>query len=170
MNKPILLLLTDEFPPNIRGGIASWCRNFSISLASNGYKIHIFLPKKNHNSELQSFHHDVSFTFVKGHDWNKFRWLYMMIAIAKWFLHNHNGIIIGTTWQHVSGLVFIKKMLKTKIICFAHGNPYFCFIYIPAGRPHPDETWAGRRFAFHCHCKKGFRARSTQVETIYQIY
>lgn len=122
MTQTTLLLLTDEFPPFIRGGIASWCRNFSIALASSGYKLQIFLPAKNRNSELLKFHPDVSFTYVRGHDWNKFRWIYMMIAVTKWLLNNHNGIIIGTTWQHISGLVFLKKMLRTRIICFAHGT------------------------------------------------
>ena len=119
---PNLLLLTDEFPPNIRGGIASWCRAVSIALASNGYKIMIFLPVKNRHCELNSFHPNVVFNFVKGHDWSKFRWLYMMITVTRWLLFNKNGIILGTTWQHVSGLVFLKKFWNSKVICFAHGT------------------------------------------------
>ncbi len=122
MALPTLLLLTDEFPPAIRGGIASWCRNFSISLASNGFKIQIFLPVKNTSPEINNFHSNINFTFIKGHEWNKFRWLYMLIAVTKWLLSNPGGIILATTWQHVSGLVYLKKILRTRIICFAHGT------------------------------------------------
>ncbi len=122
MRKPTLLLLTDEFPPNIRGGIASWCRTISSTLAFKEYKIVVFLPTKNRHCELESFNPNVVFNFVKGHDWSKFRWLYMMINVSKWLLFNQNGIILGTTWQHVSGLVFLKKVLRTKILCFAHGT------------------------------------------------
>lgn len=122
------IILTDDFPPSSGGGIATWAyevhknllnRNFNVIVLSRRTKYHRSLGVK--NSE--------HIVYVKGHNWNKFRWFYMGIRLIPFLLREKHPVILSSTWQHIESIWILKKFFNFNILCFGHGTDITKVLY-----------------------------------------
>lgn len=122
MKNETFLILTDDFPPSSGGGIASWAYQLSQGLIEKGYDIFVFTKKKREKLVQIQPKLYTKVVFIRGHDWNRFRGLYMMLYTLPLLLLKKNLIIISSTWQHLIGIIYLRNLFHFKLICFAHGT------------------------------------------------
>ena len=120
-NNRTFIILTDDFPPTTGGGIASWAFELSRQLELKNQNV-IVLTRKKDRSQKNIIKNNIKIRYVAGHDWNRYRWLYMSVKVLGLLFTTKNPVIVGSTWQHLEGIVFLKKIFSFSVICYAHGT------------------------------------------------
>ena len=93
------VLITENFPPCVVGGIGEWALGISENLCLKNHSVTV-LSKWKKGVDL-SFHHDKPFTIkaMAGHDWRKFRYWYSLFYVWLFLKSNPECYIIATTWE-----------------------------------------------------------------------
>lgn len=116
------VLITEDFPPK-EGGIQTWAFELARNLHTLGGPITVLARKATPRN--RAFDRRLSFPVWRmgGHDWNRYRDLYVAYYLAKFLLtHGARPIVYATHWK--VGLVpaLLAPLLGWKVIIGAHGR------------------------------------------------
>ena len=117
-----ICIVTEEFRPSLKGGIASWATELANYLSSKKFNITILLKKHgglNKSVDLKNLPYNIK--FVKGRDWAYFKKWYIKFAIFSYLRSNHKPIIFSTNWELSQGIISYKKYFKFSLITVMHG-------------------------------------------------
>tara|TARA_Y100001935_G_scaffold232182_1_gene213739 strand:- start:1495 stop:2694 length:1200 start_codon:yes stop_codon:yes gene_type:complete len=122
ISKINVCLITEEFRPSIKGGIATWSSDLAYYLHKQNYNVTVFIKK--HKGIKKSF--DINkFPFkvylMRGRDWAFFKKWYISFYIFKFLKRNQKPIIISTNWELSQGIIFYKNFFKFSLITILHG-------------------------------------------------
>tara|TARA_Y100000816_G_scaffold287609_1_gene270658 strand:- start:432 stop:1598 length:1167 start_codon:yes stop_codon:yes gene_type:complete len=122
MNKKNIFLLTEEFRPSKKGGIATWSYGLANYLSKEGYDVTVFV-KKRHGIDISKIKKNIPYKIclMRGRDWAYFKKWYVRFAIKKFIKKANNPIIISSNWELSEGIIAFKKKLKFKLITILHG-------------------------------------------------
>lgn len=115
------IILTDDFPPSTGGGIATWAAELSEGLVKRGHTVMV-LTRRKRTSDRARYTHSAKVMEAGGPDWNRYRWLYMTLRVIPLLLATKRPVIVASTWQHVSAIVFLKRWFDFLLVCFAHAQ------------------------------------------------
>ena len=119
--KTLYILLTSEYPPEMYGGIAHWAKNFFDTLIRSNHQAVVLTHKNRKHSKLQITSTD-KVRYIKGHDWQKFHWLYRMPYLLKFLLTHKNVTLVAATWDELHIIHKLKPFFGFKIYCSSHGT------------------------------------------------
>ena len=122
MNKKNICIVTEEFRPSFKGGIATWSTEIANYFHSQDYNVRVFLKKRGgikKSFEIKNFPYKID--LMRGRDWAYFKKWYVFLSIYKYLRRNHKPIILSTNWELSQGIVSFKKYFKFSLITILHG-------------------------------------------------
>ena len=125
-----IVLLVDEFPPAVAGGIATWAWELSEELESLGYRVVVIAPRKLLKRAPRAVC-KAEVRYVGWHDWARLRGTYCFFGVAPLLLRGGRLLIVGSTWQHLTWIAAIGRFINAKVICFSHGTDATRAITLP---------------------------------------
>jgi glycosyltransferase involved in cell wall biosynthesis len=117
-----LLLLIDDASAATGGGIASWALHLCAGFEARGIPIDVYAKRLPPAPYSRSHKGAVRFHAVRGRDWNRYRGLYMALALLPVLARGNRPVVIASTWQHAEGLALLRRAFPFILICFAHGT------------------------------------------------
>lgn len=122
MNKKNICIVTEEFRPSFKGGIATWSTEISNYLHNRNYNITVFLKKRGGIKKSFKINNlPYKIILIKGRDWAYFKKWYVMRAIFNYLKSHKKPIILSTNWELSQGITFFKKYYKFSLITIMHG-------------------------------------------------
>ena len=122
MSKKNICIITEEFRPSFKGGIATWSTELANYLSLKNYNLRIFLKKRgglNKFFNIKKLPYEIS--FMGGRDWAYFKKWYTMFYLYNYVKNYHKPIIFSTNWELSQGLILYKKYYKFSLITILHG-------------------------------------------------
>ena len=122
MNKKNICIVTEEFRPSLKGGIATWSTEIANYLHKKNYNVTVFLKKRggiDKTYDIRKSPYKIS--LIGGRDWAFFKKWYIIISIFNYLRQYKKPIIISTNWELSQGLIFYKKYFKFSLITILHG-------------------------------------------------
>jgi glycosyltransferase involved in cell wall biosynthesis len=116
-----IVFLLDEYPPMVIGGIATWAFELGAALARRGYAVTMLLPRKLRKRATETIP-GVEVRFVGWHDWPKYRGTYSLLGLIPLLLRHERLLVVGSTWQHLTGIAPLRRLLNVHTMCFSHGT------------------------------------------------
>ena len=109
MNSKNICLVTEEFRPSLKGGIATWSYGLVNYLNKQNYGVTVFLKKRHgiNKSKIKKKNLPYKIILMKGRDWAYFKKWYVKRAIFL-FKKEINPIIISTNWELSEGINVLK--------------------------------------------------------------
>jgi glycosyltransferase involved in cell wall biosynthesis len=116
-----IVIIVDEFPPAIAGGIATWALELSNALIALGYRVTVLAPKKLlKKAPPASCAAEVR--YIGWHDWPRYRGFYSLLGMASLLFKREKLLVVGSTWHHLTAIAALRKLFPVRIICFTHGT------------------------------------------------
>lgn len=115
------ILLTSEYPPEMYGGIAHWAKNLFDTLIHSNHQVTVLTHRNRKHRRLKVTSTD-NVRYIRGHDWQKFHWLYRAPHLLKLLLTHKNVTLIAATWDELQILHKLKPFFGFKIFCSSHGT------------------------------------------------
>ena len=116
-------LLTENFPPLVGGGIAEWTIGVANSLASRGHDVTVYSKWKKRFDPALHASRPFRFKTMRGHDWRRWRFLYVLIHGFRFFRDHRDGILIATTWELGEAFPWLKRIFPSaRLWVIAHGR------------------------------------------------
>ena len=122
MTKKNICIVTEEFRPSFKGGIATWSTEIANYFHSKDYNVRVFLKKRGgikKSFEIKNFPYKID--LMRGRDWAYFKKWYVFLSIYKYLRSDHRPIIFSTNWELSEGLVCYKKYFRFSLITILHG-------------------------------------------------
>ena len=122
MCKKNICIITEEFRPSFKGGIATWSTELAKYLYNNNYNVTVFLKKR--GGLKKSFKINklpFKINLVRGRDWAFFKKWYIKFYLRGYLKKNEKPTIISTNWELSEGIISFKKNLKFSLITILHG-------------------------------------------------
>jgi glycosyltransferase involved in cell wall biosynthesis len=116
-----IVILVDEFPPAIAGGIATWALELSNALVALGYRVTVMAPRKLLSRAPRAVC-AAEVNYIGWHDWPRYRGLYSLLGILPLLPKRESLVIVGSTWQHLTAISAFRKFIGAKVVCFTHGT------------------------------------------------
>ena len=123
MNKKNIFLLTEEFRPSKKGGVATWSYGLVDYFSKGEYDVTVFV-KKRHGIDIRKIKKNIPYkiSLMRGRDWAYFKKWYVRFALKKFIAKAINPIIISSNWELSEGIISFKNKLKFKLITVLHGT------------------------------------------------
>lgn len=115
------ILITREFPPGQRGGIAQWAYNLHRTLSDAKYDITVLTRRKGKKKD-EILKNDFSVKYISGRNWEKLNWIYLLPYVLPVLITKKNVSIISATWNEIKILRHLKKFFKFTLYCSARGT------------------------------------------------
>ena len=122
MNKKNICLITEEFRPSLKGGIATWSTELANYLDKQNFNITVLLKKRggiNKSFNINKLPYKV--ILINGRDWAYFKKWYVKRAIFSYLRNHKKPIIFSTNWELSQGIICFKKYFKFSLITIMHG-------------------------------------------------
>ena len=122
INKKNICIVTEEFRPSLKGGIATWSREIADYFHSKSYNVTVYLKK--HGGIKKSFNVNnlpYKIHLISGRDWAFFKKWYVFFSIFKYLKNKNKPIIISTNWELSQGIVFYKNIFQFSLVTILHG-------------------------------------------------
>ena len=122
INKKNICIVTEEFRPSLKGGIATWSREIADYFHSKNYNVTVYLKK--HGGIKKSFNVKnlpYKIYLIAGRDWAFFKKWYIFFSIFKYLKTKNKPIIISTNWELSQGIVFYKNIFQFSLVTILHG-------------------------------------------------
>ena len=122
MNKKNICLVTEEFRPSLKGGIATWSTELANYLDKQSFNITVLLKKRggiNKSFNINKLPYKV--ILINGRDWAYFKKWYVKRAIFSYLRNHKKPIIFSTNWELSQGIICFKKYFKFSLITIMHG-------------------------------------------------
>ena len=118
-----LAIITEEFRPSKKGGIATWAHGIANYLGEQDQYDVTVLVKKRGGLIANEIPRDLPYrlVFMYGRDWSKFKKWYVSFYCKKYIKSSNNPIIISATWELSEGLIKHKKKYSFSLITVLHG-------------------------------------------------
>ena len=121
LNKNICII-TEEFRPSLKGGIATWSTELANYLHKKKYKVTVFVKKHGGIDKLYDIKRiPYKIKLIPGRDWAFFKKWYIMFSLFGYLKNNKKPIIISTNWELSQGIICFKKYFKFSLITIMHG-------------------------------------------------
>ena len=121
LNKNICII-TEEFRPSLKGGIATWSTELANYLHKKKYKVTVFVKKHGGIDKLYDTKRiPYKIKLIPGRDWAFFKKWYIMFSLFGYLKNNKKPIIISTNWELSQGLIIYKTFLKFSLVTILHG-------------------------------------------------
>lgn len=118
-----IAILTDNFPPCSGGGIAEWALGVAESLVAMNYKVNVLSRWRKQVGTSDHDQKDYELTCMFGRDWNTYRYWYVLYNLWKFLKKNPRCIVIATTWELGSPMVFLRRFFpQANLVIIAHGR------------------------------------------------
>ena len=122
INKKNICIVTEEFRPSLKGGIATWSREIADYFHSKSYNVTVYLKK--HGGIKKSF--DIKnlpykIHLIAGRDWAFFKKWYIFFSIFKYLKNKNKPIIISTNWELSQGIFIYKNFFRFSLVTILHG-------------------------------------------------
>jgi len=127
MKKKTFIILCSEYPPYM-GGIALWAENLLKTLSGIGYEA-IVLTHLTRSHKKNGVRSTRQVRYIKGHDWQKFHWLYRLPALLQYMATRKELIIVAATWDDLQVIHRLKPLFRFKIYCASHGTDITRHVY-----------------------------------------
>ncbi len=122
MNSKNICLVTEEFRPSLKGGIATWSTELVNYLNKQNFEITVYLKKRggiNKSFNIKNLPYKI--ILINGRDWAYFKKWYVKRAIFGYLRKHKKPIIFSTNWELSQGIVCFKKYFKFSLITIMHG-------------------------------------------------
>ena len=122
MNKKNVCIVTEEFRPSLKGGIATWSTEIANYFYKKKYSVIVYLKKRggiDKTYDIRKLPFKIS--LIGGRDWAYFKKWYIIISMFNYLRQYKKPIIISTNWELSQGLIFYKKYFKFSLITILHG-------------------------------------------------
>lgn len=119
--KRTYILITREFPPGQRGGIAQWAYNLHRTLRDAGHDITVLTRKKG-KKDIDILNSPNSVKYISGRNWEKLSWIYLLPYVLPVLIANRNVSIISATWNEIKVLRYLKNFFRFTLYCSARGT------------------------------------------------
>ena len=113
MNHKDICIITEEFRPTLKGGIATWSTELANYFYKKNYNLTVFLKKRggiNKSFNIKKLPYKIN--MIGGRDWAYFKKWYVMFSIYSYLNNYKRSIIFSTNWELSQGLTFIKNILN----------------------------------------------------------
>ena len=120
--KKNICIVTEEFRPSLKGGIATWSTELANYLNKQNFNITVLLKKRggiNKSFDINKLPYKI--ILIKGRDWAYFKKWYVKRAIFSYLRSHKKPIIFSTNWELSQGIIFFKKYFKFSLITVLHG-------------------------------------------------
>lgn len=122
MNRINICLVTEEFRPSLKGGIATWSTELANYLDKQNFNLTVFLKKRggiNKSFNINNLPYKIN--LINGRDWAYFKKWYVKRAIYSYLRSHKKPVIISTNWELSQGITCFKKYFKFSLITIMHG-------------------------------------------------
>lgn len=122
-NSVPLAIITEEFRPSKKGGIATWSYELVKQFCQfPEYRLTVFVKKRGGCDDLK-FHQGAPYTLVPmgGRDWSRFKKWYVTYYLRKYLKKFSQPIILAATWELAEGIVGIMHKYPHFMITAGHG-------------------------------------------------
>ena len=122
INKKNICIVTEEFRPSLKGGIATWSREIADYFHSKSYNVTVYLKKQGgmkKSFDVQNLPYKIH--LIAGRDWAFFKKWYIFFSIFKYLKNKNKPIIISTNWELSQGIVFYKNFFQFSLVTVLHG-------------------------------------------------
>ena len=118
-----LAIITEEFRPSKKGGIATWAHGLALYFGKkNEYNVTVFVKKHGGiNQKTISPKLPFKLILMGGRDWSKFKKWYISYYLKKYIQKSQNPVIISATWELAQGILRYKKKYPFSLITILHG-------------------------------------------------
>ncbi len=118
-----IAIVTEEFRPSNKGGIASWAFELAEYLGRHHeFNVNIFVKKKGGviNSIIDK-KLNYKINLIGGRDWSKFKKWFIRLGLRKYLKSKKNPVIISSNWELSEGLISFKDKYSFCLITVLHG-------------------------------------------------
>lgn len=122
MKKKNICIVTEEFRPSKKGGIATWSTEMANYFHSNNYKVTVFLKKRGGIDDSFNIKNSpYKINLVRGRDWAFFKKWYVSFSLFNYLRNYKEPIIFATNWELSQGIICFKKKFKFSLVTIMHG-------------------------------------------------
>ncbi len=121
-DKKNICIVTEEFRPSEKGGIATWSSELAKYFYKKNYNLTVFVKKRGGiNKSFNINNSPFKIILMGGRDWAFFKKWYVIYFLFNYLKKNQKPIIFSTNWELSQGLIFYKKYFKFSLITILHG-------------------------------------------------
>ncbi len=121
MNKPNVLIFSEDFPPK-DGGIAQWAMGVARSFHKFGFKLTVLTRFWSDEFAARQQQELYPIAYARGTYWKKLRTFYARKALKEQIeLGNKPDVIIATTSNIARGLLGLVKSSRAALVVVVHG-------------------------------------------------
>ena len=122
MIKKNICIITEEFRPSLKGGIATWSTELAGYLNKQNYNLNVYLKKRGGISKsfnIENLPYELN--LISGRDWAYFKKWYIALSLFNYLRKKNKPIIFSTNWELSQGLINYKKYFQFSLITVLHG-------------------------------------------------
>ena len=122
MIKKNICIITEEFRPSLKGGIATWSTELAGYLNKQNYNLNVYLKKRGGISKSFNIENlPYKLNLISGRDWAYFKKWYIALSLFNYLRKKNKPIIFSTNWELSQGLINYKKYFQFSLITVLHG-------------------------------------------------
>ena len=122
MIKKNICIITEEFRPSLKGGIATWSTELAGYFNKQNYNLNVYLKKRggiNKSFNIENLPYKLN--LISGRDWAYFKKWYIALSLFNYLRKKNKPIIFSTNWELSQGLINYKKYFQFSLITVLHG-------------------------------------------------
>ena len=122
MTKKNICIITEEFRPSLKGGIATWSTELAGYFNKQNYNLNVYLKKRggiNKSFNIENLPYKLN--LISGRDWAYFKKWYIALSLFNYLRKKNKPIIFSTNWELSQGLINYKKYFQFSLITVLHG-------------------------------------------------